>query len=177
MKLMKRDKGDTVSNMSIIVVTTLVIAIIMIAFTNWMVSVNKKFEINQIERKYALKMEPTGYLTTQQYNDLKDELKNSGMEVEYVKTYGHNIDQTDINNVDIPINSPHPDLKYGATIYLECKGKLRLIDYNVGKTHEEENGATVTETDYSGYETGFFPIIKKAIEMPINDTKSTTLKN
>lgn len=163
MKFMKKDHGDTVSGMFPIVVTTLVIAIIIIAFTSWMSGINKKFEVNQIERKYILKMEATGYLTTDMYNDLNKELAAAGMTVDSISTYGYNIGST--QKKPISINTANADLQYGATICLECKGKINLINYSIGA-----DGA-------SGGTGGFFNLMAKKIKISVDDVKSTTLKN
>lgn len=165
----KKDKGEIFSNIVPIVLTTLVIAIIIIAFTAWMAGISKKFDVNQIERKYALKMETNGYLTTQQYNDLRSELQSAGMIVDSIKTYGHNIGETKSSNKTININTPNANLKYGATIYLECKGRIKMFGYNI------QTGNSTTE--YNSTPTGLIGVIKSVLEIPITDIKSTTLKN
>lgn len=167
MNLMKKDKGETISNFAPIVVTTLVIAIIIIAFTNWMADINKKFDINQIERKYSLQMETTGYLTTTQYNNLKAELEAAGMTVELIETYGHNLNETEANNQMIEIGKANTNLKYGATIYLHCKGTVNFTEVHGEKGLSD--GATT--------KTGFLAFDKTVTKLKIDDVKSTTLKN
>ena len=57
----------------------LTLSIIMIACFNSLELVNKKFEINQLARKYILRMETVGYLTSNDKNKLNQELLELGI--------------------------------------------------------------------------------------------------
>ncbi len=51
----------------------------MIACFNSLELINKKFEINQLARKYILRMETIGYLTSNDKNQLNQELLELGI--------------------------------------------------------------------------------------------------
>lgn len=155
-KIRKKDNGDTIGGYLPIIATTFVIAVLLMAFIGWMAAVNNKFDVNQVERKYILKLETQGYLTSSQTQDLKKELENCGMKEVQIKVTGQNYGDS-VVNIE---NKPNTSLKYGATINLNIKGKLPVL--TMGSNDKNKN---------------FLNMGQIFSDQVIDNTVSSTLKN
>lgn len=91
-------------------------------------------DVNQIARKYILKMERKGFLTSNEINDIKSELKEN----------------KNINKENISINVSNVDEKnkapFGEDISIEisCDIKIKSFDLSDSKFTKSENEETVT---------------------------------
>lgn len=90
----------------------LTLSIIMIACFNSLELVNKKFEVNQLARKYILRMETVGYLTSNDKNKLNQELLELGI-------VSFNFEGTTLNQVE-----------YGNPIMLCISGYIHTNEIN-----------------------------------------------
>ena len=73
-----KNNGSIMDTLSV-GICILTLSIIMIACFNSLELVNKKFEVNQLARKYILRMETVGYLTSNDKNKLNQELLELGI--------------------------------------------------------------------------------------------------
>ncbi|MBQ8119115.1 MAG: hypothetical protein IJ147_13820 [Lachnospiraceae bacterium] len=102
---MKKEPG-TVANIMVTGIFILSMTVLMIAFLDDMHLIQQKMEVNQIIRRYILRMETTGYLDDADRAGLLTEL--SEQEVAEIDLGGTTIDQ----------------VGYGERIVLEVSGKL-----------------------------------------------------
>ena len=103
MKVIGRDNGNIgdVMPMGIFVIC---IAIVFASFADCVRVVNVKSAVSQISRRYILRMETVGYLTSEDRNSLLEELSYAGLE------------DISLGNTDIS------EVGYGNTISLEISG-------------------------------------------------------
>ena len=103
MKVIGSDNGNIgdVMPMGIFVIC---IAIVFASFADCVRVVNVKSAVSQISRRYILRMETVGYLTSEDRNSLLEELSYAGLE------------DISLGNTDIS------EVGYGNTISLEISG-------------------------------------------------------
>ncbi len=106
----KKDEADILSNFGPILLSALVVLILIILFGSWMANFEKKDAVNQITRKYILKMETTGGLTDADKTDLLKELE----------PYCENV----VLEFDGKKTTKEGEAKYGETIDLYVKADL-----------------------------------------------------
>ncbi len=70
----KKDNAEILSNFGPILITALVVLILIVLFGSWMANFEKKDKVNQITRKYILKMETKGGLDDDDELALRAEL-------------------------------------------------------------------------------------------------------
>lgn len=75
----KRDDGETVLNLFPVILTSVIMFALVMLFSSWIRNVDTKDNVDQVCRKYMLKMETQGYLTTDMQKNLKNELKAAGV--------------------------------------------------------------------------------------------------
>lgn len=117
-KIKKRDDGETVLNLFPVPISAIVLLALVVIFATWIANVDKKDSVDQIVRKYALKIETVGYLDEDAQDSLIIELKDAGM----------------INpRWDVPIykNGNYYETtteaqSYGQPIYLAITGEIEL---------------------------------------------------
>lgn len=117
-KIKKRDNGETVINLFPVILTTIIILALVVVFTTWISNIKTKDDVDQVIRKYTLKIETTGYLTDDMRISLLKELDEAGMydvKLNNVIQDGKSYDTT-----------TDPDAtSYGDQIYLAIEGKVR----------------------------------------------------
>jgi len=152
----KKDNAEILSNFGPILISALVVLILVVLFGSWMANFEKKDAVNQITRKYILKMETTGGLTTEDKAALIDELtpyctnilfsydgNNTTMQGD--AEYGEDIDlylQADLYTYKFWLKSSNEDTEPGTIFQLtNVEGTVDNVDgYSVS------NGTTHTET-------------------------------
>lgn len=101
----KKDSG-TVIDIFTVCVAVLAITIAVLGYLEVMQVVSKKDDVNQISRKYILKMETEGYLSSTERNNLIYDLQSAGL-----------------TNIDLT-GTTMSDVGYGNAIYLVIQGTL-----------------------------------------------------
>lgn len=76
---MKREAGNVGSLMAT-GICILAMTVVMLAFMQCVAVIQQKSGVNQLARKYILKMETVGYLTSQEQTRLQGELEQLGVE-------------------------------------------------------------------------------------------------
>lgn len=115
-KIKKRDDGETVLTLFPIIVSAVILLALVVIFSTWIANVDKKVAVDQVIRKYALRLETEGYLTSGQLGQLEQELKDAGM--------------TNINckaTIDGQTTTIEKQ-SYGTPIYLAVTGEITLND-------------------------------------------------
>lgn len=102
---MRRERGN-VGDILVVGLCMLAMTIVMLAYMEDVRLVYRKAEINQIARKYILRMETTGELTDADYISLSRELETLGV--------------TELNLSGTTMDR----VGYGEPIVLQLKGKL-----------------------------------------------------
>ena len=74
---MKKQKGN-VGNLMITGICTLAMMVLMLSYLGHVELLNQKAEVDQLARKYILKMETVGYLTAEDRSMLVLELEDTG---------------------------------------------------------------------------------------------------
>lgn len=119
-KIKQRDDGESVLNLFPIVISSIIVLALVIIFTTWLANVDKKESIDQVVRKYTLKLETVGYLDEDTQNQLITELTNAGM-----KNAKCNVPV--IKN-GISYKTTTVAQSYGNPIYLVITGEVPLND-------------------------------------------------
>ena len=101
----KKDSG-TVIDILTVCVAVLAITIAVLGYLEVMQLVSRKDDVNQISRKYILKMETDGYLSSTERNNLIYDLQSAGL-----------------TNIDLT-GTTMSDVGYGNAIYLVIQGTL-----------------------------------------------------
>lgn len=117
--IQKRDNGETVLNLFPVVLTSLVVLALTILFTTWISNVNIKTNIDQVARKYMLKIETYGFLSAENEEKLLDELEEAGMIRNTIKLY--NVERNGIYYSTTTLTDAVP---YGGQIYLAITGEI-----------------------------------------------------
>lgn len=124
----KQDDGETVLTLFPIALTAIVVLALVVMFAGWISNVDKKDEVDQIARKYMLKIETQGYLGTEDVKELKDELADIGM-------ININVTQAERNGVTYKTTTQAVfeanNTTYGDQIYLVIVGDLPIVNYSV----------------------------------------------
>lgn len=119
-KIKQRDDGESVLNLFPIVISSIIVLALVIIFTTWLANVDKKESIDQVVRKYTLKLETVGYLDEDAQDQLITELTNAGMKnpkcnVPVVKN-------------GVTYKTTTVAQSYGNPIYLVITGEVPLND-------------------------------------------------
>lgn len=118
---MKKKSPANVMNLVTIGMAILAITIVVMVYLQCTELMLLKLEVSQVSRKYILKMETEGYLTTQNQNELLLELKELGLK---------NVELTGSTLMPVP---------YGDTIVLRIRGNVQK---NMLSQEGVWNGAT-----------------------------------
>lgn len=119
-KIKQRDDGESVLNLFPIVISSIVVLALVIIFTTWLANVDKKESIDQVIRKYTLKLETDGYLDNNAQTQLVNELTNAGM-------VNARCDAPVIKN-GISYKTTTVAQSYGNPTYLVITGEVPLND-------------------------------------------------
>lgn len=101
-----RKEAGTVANIMATGIFILAMTIVMMAFMDDMLLIQQKMEVNQIVRKYLLRMETVGYLEGTDREEMVRELEERGAA-----------------EIDLGATTLSP-VEYGDRIVLEIRGKL-----------------------------------------------------
>lgn len=126
----RRKSNGNVMDMVTIGLTILAMSIVVTAYLECTGLMLKKLEINQVSRRYILKMETEGYLTETGRLELLQELQSLGME-----------------NIDLSGTTLQP-VSYGDTILLKITGTVRTKTIGEGEEMWNEGfleGSTTVE--------------------------------
>ena len=102
---MRKDPG-TVANIMITGIFLLAMTVVMLAFMDDMQLIQQKMEVNQIVRRYILRMETVGFLNSEDQAEMVRELE-----------------EWNVSDIDFGSTSMNP-VGYGGRIILEIRGKL-----------------------------------------------------
>lgn len=103
---MRKEEGS-IGNLLTVCICMLFMSVLMLRFFDSVQLINEKMEINQIARRYILRMETTGYLSEEDMAGLTSELSGAGAEA-----------------LDFS-GTTRAQTSYGETIVLRFYGKLR----------------------------------------------------
>ncbi len=114
---MKKKSQGNIMDLVTVGILILAASIVMMTYLQCTQLIMTKLEISQISRKYILKMETEGYLTSQAEEDMLEELQKTGLKA--ISITGTTLDS----------------VSYGDTITLQIKG---LLPVNLVKDNAEE---------------------------------------
>ena len=123
----KRDEADVMSNFGPAALTGVLVLVIIILFASWMSNIERKMQVDQVARKYMLKMESKGGLTIDDENNLKTELSQ----------YCDNIVIT--NQTTRKVNGPS-DAKYGDDLHLYITADMKIYRLTILGDDERHQG-------------------------------------
>lgn len=78
-KIKTRDNGDTTMSLFPLVISIIVILALVVLITSWLANVDTKQNVDQIVRKYTIKLETDGYLSDETQAKLLKELADAGL--------------------------------------------------------------------------------------------------
>ena len=107
--LRKKDQG-LIEHYLPMVLTLIFFGILMMACASWSSWVDKSDELNQVCRKYMLRMEVEGYLTSTDKTNMTKELTNLG-----------------VSDINIQ-GTTTTEVSYGNIITLHVEGKVKLMN-------------------------------------------------
>lgn len=144
-RIKQRDNGETVMNLFPIVISSIVLLALVIIFTTWIANVDKKESVDQIVRKYTLKLETVGYLDDTAQNQLIDELKNAGM-------INPQCTAPVVKN-GVEYRTTTVAQSYGYPVYLVITGEIPLNDPQLVSGEETHSGLVniIRGTDNARY--------------------------
>ena len=126
----KRDDGETVLNLFPVILTSVIMFALVMLFSSWIRNVDTKDNVDQVCRKYMLKMETQGYLTSDMEKDLKAELEAAGV----VGT----INFTTTKN-GVTYKTTTTEQKYGDQIYLALEFDIKANTPRLKNADEAKN--------------------------------------
>lgn len=147
--LQTKDSGETVLTLFPIALTAIVVLALVVMFAGWISNVDKKDAVDQIARKYMLKIETKGYLDDEDIETLTDELEDIGMT-------NINVTQAERNGVTYKTTTKKifEDNKttYGDQIYLVIVCDIPIANYSVDTSSKKGQFMSVLlQEDYITY--------------------------
>ncbi len=109
----KREEASSFVHFIPIVITILLASFCVIAYIQYVSVFNVKDEVDMIARRYIIKMETTGYLQSEDCDELVDELKKIG-----------------IYDIDLS-GTTMTEVSYGSEIQLVVSGKYDFSSYGI----------------------------------------------
>ena len=133
-KKKQKGQGDLIASLFVVLALTLFVFF----FINVIADVNTRIQMDQIARKYILRMETEGYLTAEEKTAIKDELMS-------IPSVAAVTDGADISFA----GSTESSVGYGATIILKISCPAATTAYVAPSSHEE-GGVEVADTSTVG---------------------------
>lgn len=109
----KESGSSAVAKFLPLLIVIIVVAMITVQYAGYTKVLGKKDEISLTMRKYIIRMETNGYLTSEDKKAMTKELQDIGM--------------TSLDFTGTTIN----EVKYGEIVYLKLKGELEVKSYNI----------------------------------------------
>lgn len=118
-KQLHKKKNGMLDDLLPIILFFLLLTVLLFTFVEFNTAVNKKSDINQIARRYILKMEQTGYATSSIQNALVQELNNLGY---YGDTSGGPVTTSNITSETTKTHQGYgSDICLNFTVYTKNK--------------------------------------------------------
>lgn len=127
----KRDDGETVLNLFPVILTSIIMLALVLVFSAWTRNVDTKDDLDQVCRKYMLKMETQGYLTDEMKDDLIDELVEAGMIRDTIQFSAVKNGKTYTTTTTEQI--------YGTQLYLVIDGEVNANNPEIAGVEEASN--------------------------------------
>lgn len=105
-KMRQRDAGDLIGDLVPLLLAAIAVAVLVVGFSSFSVTIDRKNHVEQIARKYILAMEVRGYLTAEDRAALLTDLEQAG------------VTDVDLEGTTVSMVS------YGSMITLVIKGNL-----------------------------------------------------
>lgn len=132
-KKKQKGQGDLIASLFVVLALTLFVFF----FINVIADVNTRIQMDQIARKYILRMETEGYLTDEEAAAMKTELCS-------IPSVGAVATESDIDLTGTTMGSPKG---YGATIILDIKCPATTTKYT---SPQQDDGSIVVEQSSVG---------------------------
>ena len=152
----KKDNAETITNFALPLLTAVLLLVFVVLFSTWMGNIQHMDAVNQVARKYILKMETQGGLTTEDETALRSELQQYCTNVR--------LDGTTYKS---------PSVKYGDTITLQIAADLYAFEIRIPSN---ENGPFMQMTNENG-QTENGVIVSTNNTTPISIVRSSTSKH